>query len=186
MLTVPSITGKTLGTNGNDFFALNFWTSAGSDYNARSNSLGLQTIGVDLWGVHIKVGTHTTAATDLYKQPELGPELARCQRYYQSFGGSSAYQRFGLGQAINTTQAYIFVNLPTTMRANPSFSSATQLCLLGSGGNVLNLTAFNGDSDSPSSFNFVATVASGLVAGSATQLLANSSFTARVIFDAEL
>jgi hypothetical protein len=80
---VPSIAGKTLGTNGNDNLAINLWTSGGSDYNARTNSLGLQTIGVDLWGVHIKVGTHTTAATDLYKQPELGPELARCQRYFE-------------------------------------------------------------------------------------------------------
>jgi len=81
--SVPAITGKTLGSNGNDYLQLLFWSSAGSDANARTNSLGLQTIGVDLWGVHIKVGTHTTAATDLYKQPELGPELARCQRYYE-------------------------------------------------------------------------------------------------------
>jgi hypothetical protein len=91
---VPSITGKTLGSNNNDKLALNFWTSAGSDLNARTNSLGLQTIGVDLWGIHIKQGTHTTAATDLYKQPELGPELARCQRYYEqelSFDGNSMF-----------------------------------------------------------------------------------------------
>jgi hypothetical protein len=83
VLTVPSITGKTIGTNGIDSLNINFWTSGGSDYNARTNSLGLQTINVDLWGVHIKVGTHTTAATDLYKQPELGSEFVRCQRYYE-------------------------------------------------------------------------------------------------------
>jgi len=80
---VPSISGKTLGSNGNDCFTINFWTSAGSDYNARTNSLDLQTIGVDLWGIHIKQGTHTTSAVDLYRQPELGAELARCQRYYE-------------------------------------------------------------------------------------------------------
>ncbi len=81
--SVPSITGKTLGTNGNDYSNINFWTSAGSDYNARTNSLGLQTIGVDLWGIHIKQGTHTTSAVDLYRQPELGLELERCYRYYR-------------------------------------------------------------------------------------------------------
>lgn len=80
--SVLSITGKTLGSNGNDFLAVNFWTSAGSDFNSRTNSLGIQIIDVDLWGIHIKVGTHTTAAVDLYNQPELGPELARCQRYF--------------------------------------------------------------------------------------------------------
>jgi hypothetical protein len=81
-VAVPSITGKTLGTNGNDFLHLDFWISAGSDYNARTNSLGLQTIGVDLWGIHIKEGTHTVEAVDGYRAPELGPELARCQRYF--------------------------------------------------------------------------------------------------------
>jgi hypothetical protein len=83
-MVVPSITGKTLGTNGDDRLDIVFWASAGSDFNSRTNSLGLQTIGVDLWGIHIKLGTHTTAATDLYKAPELGPELARCQRYYEA------------------------------------------------------------------------------------------------------
>jgi len=81
-IAVPSITGKTLGTNGNDYLRVLFWTSAGSDRNARTNSLGIQTIGVDFWGIHIKLGVHTADATALYKQPELGPELARCQRYY--------------------------------------------------------------------------------------------------------
>jgi len=31
-VSVPSITGKTLGTDGNSFLELNFWTSAGSDF----------------------------------------------------------------------------------------------------------------------------------------------------------
>lgn len=102
-IAVPSITGKTLGTNGNDYFEVNFWASAGSSFNARTNSLGIQTIGVDLWGIHIKRGTHTTDAVNLYKAPELGPELARCQRYYEnaviSAGVSSVYQiaNFTLG-----------------------------------------------------------------------------------------
>ena len=82
-LTIPSIAGKTLGTN-NDRFTINFWTSAGSDFNARANSLGIQTIGVDLWGIHIKRGVHTADATEAYRAPELGPELARCQRYYET------------------------------------------------------------------------------------------------------
>ncbi len=115
-ISVPSITGKTIGTNGNDYLALIFWTSAGSDFNSRTNSLGLQTIGVDLWGIHIKLGTHTTAATDLYKAPELGPELARCERYYWFRNGiiSGEYAAGGI--------AYD-VQFPTTMRtSSPSVS----------------------------------------------------------------
>ena len=111
--SVPSITGKTLGTNGNDYSNINFWTSAGSDFNARTNSLGLQTIGVDLWGIHIKQGTHTVAAADLYRQPELGPELARCQRYYQLVDRGS-------GAATGATTAIISVPLVVEMRTAPA------------------------------------------------------------------
>jgi hypothetical protein len=110
--SIPSIAGKTLGTNLNDYVAFSFWTSAGSTYNARTNSLGIQTIGVDLWGIHIKVGTHTTAAVDLYKQPELGPELARCQRYYASYGQNAF--------VYPTNGAYNSFQFKVSMRATPT------------------------------------------------------------------
>jgi hypothetical protein len=122
--SVPSIAGKTIGTNNVDYLNVVFWSSAGSDYNARTNSLGLQTIGVDLWGVHIKVGTHTTAATDLYKQPELGPELARCQRYYQLFVSSGAVFA---GRASGTIAVIYGVPLTVPMRGNPSANNPTMI-----------------------------------------------------------
>jgi hypothetical protein len=115
-VTVPSISGKTLGTNGNDSFNIIFWTSAGSDFNARTNTLGLQTIGVDLWGIHIKQGTHTTSAVDLYRQPEPWPELARCEKYYQGFGVGA------VGAEESTTKAGFGILLITPMRAGPSIS----------------------------------------------------------------
>lgn len=121
-MTIPSITGKTLGTSGTDGLNISFWTSGGSDYNARTNSLGLQTIGVDLWGIHVKVGTHATAATDLYKQPELGPELARCQRYYQQLGGSSAGDILCQGVASTTVAMSANISFPTTMRTTPTIT----------------------------------------------------------------
>jgi len=81
VMNIPSVTGKTLGTNNNDFLNLNFWTSGGSNWNSRTNSLGLQTIGVDLWGIHIRVGTWTTADVPLYRERDAGTETALCQRY---------------------------------------------------------------------------------------------------------
>jgi hypothetical protein len=103
-VAVPSIASRTLGTDGNDFLQINFWTSAGSDFNARSGSLGLQTIGVDLWGIHVKLGVHTTAAVEMYRQPELGPELARCQRYYE-FGRTGAVSYAASTVTIQRTNA---------------------------------------------------------------------------------
>jgi hypothetical protein len=113
-IAVPSIAGRTLGTDGNDSLHLFFWTSAGSDFNSRTNSLGLQTIGVDLWGIHIKLGVHTTAAVEMYRQPELGPELARCQRYYQRIVGAIRGAQSFPGQEVTWQTA-----LPVTMRAIP-------------------------------------------------------------------
>jgi hypothetical protein len=118
--SVPSIAGKTLGTSGDDYFQLNFVTSAGSDYNSSTNSLGLQTIGVDLWGVHIKVGTHTTAATDLYKQPEIGPELARCQRYCTAIGDGHRYQGAFTTNVGGNAPNNFEICFPVTMRGTPT------------------------------------------------------------------
>lgn len=110
---VPSIAGKTIGSDGNSYLAFEIWTSAGSNFNTRAASIGLQTIGVDLWGLHIKLGTHSTAAVDLYKAPELGPELYRCQRYYQA--GVVRWD----GQATNAVPFTAPVYFPQTMRAPP-------------------------------------------------------------------
>lgn len=82
-MALPSVSSRTFGTNNDSYLEIEFWTSAGSNFNSRSGSLGIQTVGVDLWGIHIRLGTHTVSAVDLYRQPELGPELARCQRYYE-------------------------------------------------------------------------------------------------------
>jgi hypothetical protein len=111
VMNVPSITGKTLGINGNDHFNVNFWTSAGSDFNARTNSLGLQTIGVDLWGIHIRQGTWTAAATADYSPRDPGTELALCQRYYCR---AYANNRFAASAAGQTSDVSVY--WPVTMR----------------------------------------------------------------------
>jgi hypothetical protein len=112
VMAVPSVSGKTLGTDNNDHLSLNFWTSAGSDWNARTNSLGLQTIGVDLWGVHIRVGTWAATDAALYRPRDLGTELALCQRYYEVFSATAGIN----GSYIN---GYSF---PVTKRATPTIT----------------------------------------------------------------
>lgn len=144
VLNVPSISGKTIGTDGNDNLSLNFWTSAGSDWNARTNSLGLQTIGVDLWGIHIKQGTHTTSAVDLYRQPELGPELERCQRYYertvQPIFVNSNYAA-GSWQASGNTN----IDFKTTKRGFPTVTVAVDSNIDNSNGaGVANASSVSG------------------------------------------
>jgi hypothetical protein len=83
-INVPSVTGKVLGALTWGYLGVNFWTSGGTTWAPRQSGLGLQTIGVDLWGIHIRVGTWTAAATNLYRTRNPGTELTLCQRYFET------------------------------------------------------------------------------------------------------
>ena len=77
-ITVPSIAGKTLGTNNNDFLELTFWFDAGTNFATRSATLGQQSGTFDISLVQIENGS---VATPFEHRP-FGTELALCQRYY--------------------------------------------------------------------------------------------------------
>jgi hypothetical protein len=76
---IPSISGKTLGTNGSDQLNFVFWFDAGSDFNARTNSLGQQSGTFDISHVQLEKGN---VATDFEKR-HISQELTLCQRYYE-------------------------------------------------------------------------------------------------------
>ena len=121
-MDIPSLSGKTIGINGNDYLAVNFWISAGSNFDARTNTLGLQTIGIDLWGIRIKIGSHTVEASASYRMPELGPELARCQRFYVKLGGENTNDILVQGVASTTVAASATLTFPVTMRSAPTLT----------------------------------------------------------------
>ncbi len=58
-LAIPSISGKTIGAG--SYLELLFVTSAGSDYNDRTQSIGIQTATIDIWGVQVEAGSVATA-----------------------------------------------------------------------------------------------------------------------------
>lgn len=78
-IAVPSIVGKTLGTDG-DGLGLEFWTSAGSTWNSRTGSIGQQTSNITIWGVQLEVAP---AATPIEKLP-MADEVNQCRRFYQT------------------------------------------------------------------------------------------------------
>lgn len=149
VITVPTITGKTLGANGNDAFGFQFFTSAGSTLNARSNSLGLQTIGVDLWGIHIRQGTWTAAATADYRPRDFGTERALCQRYYVRLGGEATNDILLQGAMSTTVAMSMMLPLPVSMRSTPvaakvgtwSVSACSQPQIVSSSTTVLGINA---------------------------------------------
>jgi len=77
--SIPSISGKTLGSNNDHTLRAYFWFDAGSTYNSRTNSLGQQSGTFDIAQVQLEEGPVATA----FEQRHLGQELALCQRYYE-------------------------------------------------------------------------------------------------------
>ena len=109
--TVPSISGKTLGTDNNDHLVLTIWFDAGSNFNSRTGSLGQQSGSFDISQVQIEPGS---VATSFERRP-IGVELALCQRYYLDYG----VFHIGMNGNANAQGDGAF---PVQMRAFPNIS----------------------------------------------------------------
>jgi hypothetical protein len=118
-VAVPSISGKTLGTNNNDYISLNLWTSAGSTYNSRTGSLGNQNFTAQIWGVQVEAGS--TATSFQTATGTIQGELAACQRYYwRTTPGTNPGGLGSFGTAKSTTAANFQIQNPVVMRIAPT------------------------------------------------------------------
>lgn len=115
----PSISGKTLGSNGNDAILVNFWLDAGSNFDSRTNSLGQQSGTFDIAQVKLEPGD---TATDFVPR-RIEDELAKCQRYYE-IGRSGVGARDGGDVSITIEQ------FRTTKRTAPTIATTV---VVGSG-----------------------------------------------------
>jgi len=122
-ISIPTISGKTLGTDGADFFQIIFWFDAGSDYNSRTNSLGQQSGTFDIAQVQLEEGT---VATPFEHRP-IGTELSLCQRYYAtSIPQGYTISNFPTGAdgahmiASGTNDLFGYIPFPVEMRARPT------------------------------------------------------------------
>jgi hypothetical protein len=118
-VTLPSISGKTLGSDNNSLLQLNIWFDAGSTYNARTDSLGQQSGTFEIAQVQIEAGP---VATPFERRP-IGTELALCQRYFQSYEGGTFRAD---GNAPGTGNSVTGISFPfcVRMRAAPSSTGA--------------------------------------------------------------
>jgi len=116
-VAIPFISGKTIGSDGNDLLELIFWFDAGSTYSARTNSLGQQSGTFDIAQVQLEEGTVPTP----FEHRPYGIELALCQRYYYVVvdGSESTNQVFGTGIGWSTVQIEMVKEHPVEMRASP-------------------------------------------------------------------
>ena len=114
-VTVPSITGKTLGSDGNDYLGLIFWLEAGSTYNARTNSLGNQAGTFEISHVQLEAGEIASP----FEYRSVGQELDLCQRYYIDLPNSVKFRYRGGNAALSSVRLNA-LGLPTTMRTSPT------------------------------------------------------------------
>lgn len=102
--TIPSIIGKTLGTDGvhTSHTQIRFWFDAGSALNSRVANLGQQSGTFDIAQVQLEEGS---VATPFENRPD-GLELMLCQRYFEVVDGNIG--GYGIsGQKIFSTKPFI-------------------------------------------------------------------------------
>jgi hypothetical protein len=139
-LAIPSISGKTIGTTTPGGLFLQMWGSAGSSFNARTGSLGIQSNTFDIWGVQVESGSTATAFQTA--SGTIQGELAACQRYYFRHTAAAPTVRLGI-YAISgtTTQANGYIQFPVPMRVAPTSMDTNTLKYSNYAGAGFNITS---------------------------------------------
>lgn len=166
-VTFPSVSGKSLGTNSDHWYAPVFWFEAGSNWNSRTNSLGQQSGTFDIAQVQLEEGSVATP----FEQRPYGLELSLCQRYYEVVAAYQAFVAFG-----TATGGYVSFSYVVKKRAVPTITSlGSQLAFLGTSNTNITITPIgvtNNLSTSGGAFAFSCT---GATAGSAGFLTTTSA-----------
>lgn len=114
-VNLPSISGKTLGTNSDDFLQISLWMESGSTNNSNTNNLGQQSGTFDIAQAQLELGSNTTS----FEFVNVTEEFDRCRRYYQQYYGSS-FRLMGQSATGGTFVGRLGNNLPVKVRVPPT------------------------------------------------------------------
>ena len=107
-VTVPSISGKTIGSGNNlEVHFLNNSTTGNDTY-------------IDFANIQVEKGSIATP----FERRSYGEELARCQRYYY-LAASGASKALGLGVNYTASEMHCAITYPVTMRTTPTLDVAS-------------------------------------------------------------
>jgi len=114
--SVPSVTGKTLGSDNNSSTLLTIWFDAGSSFNSRTDTLGQQSGTFDIAQVQLEEGDTATE----FERRTIGDELQLCYRYYENLVDGV----FGVAAG---TSMFLTGGFKVEKRAQPVMSSVGNL-----------------------------------------------------------
>jgi hypothetical protein len=128
-LDIPDITGKSIGTNNDDYLQLLVWLDAGSSFNTRSGSIGQASADVYIKSVQIEeVDVSNTGQPTPLEVPPLPTQYAQCRRFFRkSFpSATKPAQNAGIAGAIglymqaSTQSCSYYALFDAPMRAAPT------------------------------------------------------------------
>lgn len=179
---VPSVSGKTLGSNGDDSFRVTFWFDAGSNFNSRTNSLGQQSGTFDISQVQVEKGRRATK----YETKSIQEQLNECLYYYYKAGGDgTANSMIATGHWTSITNTWQYITFPVRMRTAPTAGYAGTPNIVNKF-SYLPMTSLGWGKQTIYGGQLECGVAAGGVAGEGTQVTSGGSGTAYIDFTAEI
>jgi hypothetical protein len=137
-------------------------------------------------GVQLEVGSTATP----FERRMYGQELINCQRYCEVVkpSGLTTYAYIAVGQCGSSTIGTVVYFYQVAKRSQPTvtYDTASKYGLTNSANATLPLTAIATDRVDITTLAIACTVASGLTAGNATNLLDNNTNNPKTIISAEL
>jgi hypothetical protein len=174
-LSIPSITGKTIGANSSLRLTFDLKDSAAFDF--------------DVWGVQVEAGSKATPF-QLAGGGDPQSELAMCQRYYwrrSATSPNSVFTPFASGATANATTHYMTVQYPVPMRTAPSSVEFLSVSLAVPGGTGYVPTAISlANTGEQMTLLTVTTASSVYTIGQATALNAGNTNNSYLGMSAEL
>lgn len=112
-ISIPSSSGVTLGTNGDDSSWIAFAFSSGSTNNATFGNIGVQSGTIQFWGMQIEIGNTLSPLA----KPDPAYDIYTCLRFYQRLAMFQATFCTGASQAAGTSTTFL-----VPMRGPPNVS----------------------------------------------------------------
>jgi hypothetical protein len=170
-----------LGCGSGRSAAAGSWTGTNLVFSATGATSVVGTSGATFYitGVQLEKGS---VATEFERRP-YGTELQLAQRYYYR-NISSSYTAFMAGFMDSTTSGFVRCDLPTTMRANPTFTQSG--CSLYRSATAISIGAITNRSGPTSGSLLIATTSAVAGDGCRLESDAGSGASGYVEFSAEL